>query len=169
MLLKQQDPPQVAVTVLDRLGSPARGAMVFFEEAGKGTRLLVTGADGRAMAGLEAPQAARVRAGASVNGSFALGDWTGLDDARQGLVVQLGESGGIVIRSVSATGSVRIVLATGWDLSLMMRFLGMDTGITPAKPLRIEGAPPGAYKVILGPSEVQVNIRPGSDGQASLP
>jgi len=169
LVLKPEDPPQVAVTVIGRSGIPMAGAMVFFEEDGKGTRLLVTSSDGRALVGLEAPLPARVRAGTFANGAIALGDWTSLDQARQGLALQLGETGGLEVQSASGKGSVRILSASGWDLSWMMRLLGVSTEIAPANPLRLDGVPAGVYDVVLGSSEVRANVAQGSSGTALLP
>jgi len=168
LVVQQQDPPQVAVTVLDRSGSPVAGAMVFFEEEGKGMRLLVTATDGKAPAGIEVPLAPRVRAGAFATSGFVLGDWTGLEQARQGLTVQLGATGGIVVSSASGEGLARVVSMSGWDLSWLMRLLGASTDITRAKPLRLDGLPEGAYTVTLGPSATTVSVAAGRLGEGTL-
>jgi Carboxypeptidase regulatory-like domain len=168
LVVQQQDPPQVAVTVLDSSGSPVAGAMVFFEEEGKGMRLLVTATDGKAPAGIEAPLAPRVRAGAFAASGFVLGDWTSLEQARQGLTVQLGATGGLVVSSAGAEGPARVVSTSGWDLSWLLRLLGASTDVTRAKPLRLDGLPEGAYTVTLGPSATTVNVAAGRLGEGNL-
>jgi hypothetical protein len=45
----------------------------------------------------------------------------------------------------------------------------MSTETAPAKPLRLDGVPAGVYEVILGSSEVRVNVPQGSSGTATLP
>jgi hypothetical protein len=168
LTVEQQNPPQVAVTVLDRSGAPASGAMVFFDEEGKGMRLLVTGTDGKAAAGIEAPLAPRVRAGAFASGSFELGGWIGLEQARQGITLQLGETGNLVVRSAKGGGTVRVVTHSGWDLSWMLRLLGGSTEVTPEQPLRIAGLPAGTYTVTVGPSATTVSVAAGSLGEGTL-
>ncbi|MFY9823208.1 MAG: carboxypeptidase-like regulatory domain-containing protein [Thermoanaerobaculia bacterium] len=168
LVVAQRDPPQVVVTVLDRSGSPVAGAMVFFEEEGKGMRLVVTATDGRAPAGIEAPLAPRVRAGAFAGGGFALGDWIGLDQARQGLAVQLGETGALVVRSTGGEGTARVVSPGGWDFSWLMRLLGASTNVTREQPLRLDGLPAGAYTVTLGASAATVSVDAGSLGEGTL-
>ncbi len=168
LVVGRQSPPQVVVTVLDRAGAPVSGAMVFFEEEGKGMRLLATSTDGSAAAGIEAPLAPRVRAGAFAGGGFALGDWTGLEEARQGLTLQLAGTGGLVVRSARGEGAARVLSPNGWDLSWMMRLLGGATEVTPAKPLRLEGLPAGDYTVTLGPSAATVSVTAGGLGEGTL-
>jgi hypothetical protein len=168
LVVKAQEPLQVTTTVLDRSGLPVSGAMVFFEEEGKGMRLLATGTDGSAAAGLEAPLAPRVRAGTFAGGAFALGDWIALDQAQQGLILQLGGTGGLMVRSAKGEGAARVLSPSGWDLSWMMRLLGGGTEVTPAQPLRFEGLPAGDYTVILGPSTTTVKVAPGGLGVGTL-
>jgi hypothetical protein len=167
LVVQPEDPPQVVVTVLDRSGTPLPGAMVFFEEEGKGMRLLVTARDGTAAAGIEPPLAPRVRAGAFVSG-FALGDWTSLDEARQGITVQLGGTGGLVVRSAKSEGTAQVLSPNGWNLSWMMRLLGGSMEVTPEHPLQLDGLPAGAYTVNLGASATTVNVAPGSLGEGIL-
>jgi hypothetical protein len=168
LVVGQQNPPQVAVTVLDRSSAPVAGAMVFFEEEGKGLRLLASGTDGSAVAGIEPPLAPRVRAGAFSGGGFALGDWTALEQARQGLTVQFAGTGGLAVRSAGGKGTARVVSPSGWDLSWMMRLLGGSTEVTPAQPLRLDGLPAGAYTVTLGPSTTTVSVASGGLGEGTL-
>lgn len=169
LVVQKQDPPRVAVTVLDRSGAPAAGAMVFFEEEGKGIRLLVTGTDGRALAGIEAPLPPRVRAGAFAGGGFVLGDWIGLEPARQGMTLQHGETGGLEVRSASGNGAVRVVSPGGWEVSWLMRLLGISSETSPEQPLRLEGLPAGAYTVTLGPSAATANVAEGGFSEVILP
>ncbi|HSS76934.1 MAG TPA: carboxypeptidase-like regulatory domain-containing protein, partial [Thermoanaerobaculia bacterium] len=168
LVVQKQDPPQVAVTVLDRSGSPVSGAMVFFEEQGKGMRLLVTATDGKAAAGIEPPLAPQVRAGAFIGGSFALGNWTSLEQARQGLTVRLGATGNLIVRSASGEGTARVVSPNGWDVSWMMRMLGANLEITPGKPLRLDGLPEGAYTVTLGAVAATVSVAAGGLSEGTL-
>jgi hypothetical protein len=168
LVVREQDPLQVTTAVLDRSGLPVSGAMVFFEEEGKDIRLLATGTDGSAVAGIEAPLAQRVRAGTFAGGAFALGDWTPLDQAQQGLTLQLGGTGGLVVRSAKGEGAARVLSPSGWDLSWMMRLLGGGTEISPAQPLRLEGLPAGAYTVTLGPAATTVNVAPGDLATGSI-
>jgi hypothetical protein len=141
--------------------------MVFFEEEGKGMRLLVTARDGTAAAGIEPPLTPRVRAGAFVSG-FALGDWIALDQARQGMTVQLGGTGGLVVRSAKSEGTAQVLSPNGWNLSWMMRLLGGSMEVTPEHPLQVDGLPAGVYTVNLGASATTVNVAPGSLGEGIL-
>ena len=168
LVVQPQAPPQITVTVLDRSGAPLPGAMVFFEEEGKGMRLLVAAADGGAAAGIEAPLAPRVRAGAFAGGGFALGDWTDLDTARQGLTLRFGETGGLVVKSARSEGTARVLSAAGWDLSWMMRLLGGSTEVKPEQPLRLEGLPGGDYTVVLGTSSAKVSVSAGNLGESTI-
>jgi hypothetical protein len=168
LTLGKREPTQIAVTVLDRSGAPAVGAMVFFEEEGKGMRLLVTGTDGSASAGLEAPLAPRVRAGAFANGGFAFGEWASLEQAQQGLALQPAATGGMVVRSAKRQGAVRVMSQSGWDVSWMMRLLGASTEITVERPLRLDGLPAGSYTVSLGGATSTVGIAAGSVGEGRV-
>jgi hypothetical protein len=168
LVIEPRDPLQVRVTVLDRSGAPVAGAMVFFEEEGKGMRLLATGTDGSAAAGIEAPFAPRVRAGAFAGGGFTLGGWSGLEQARQGVKLRLEETGGLVVRSARKEGAARVLSPEGWDLSWMMRLMGGSTEVTPAQPLRLDGLPAGAYTVTLGASAATVRVSPGGLGEGTI-
>jgi hypothetical protein len=109
-----------------------------------------------------------VRAGAFAGGGFSLGDWTDLDTARQGLTLRFGETGGLVVKSARSQGSARVLSATGWDLSWMMRLLGGSTEVKPEQPLRLVGLPGGDYTVVLGSSSAKVSISAGNLGESTI-
>lgn len=168
LVVQAAAPPQVTVTVLSVAGAPLPGAMVFFEEEGKGMRLLVAASDGSAAAGIEAPLAPRVRAGAFAAGGFALGDWTDLETARQGLVLHLGDAGGLLLRTKKGEGAARVLSSNGWDLSWMMRLLGGSTEVAPSRPLHLDGLPAGDYTVTLGAATAKVSVAPGAIGEGTI-
>ncbi len=168
LVVQAAAPPQVTVTVLSGAGAPLPGAMVFFEEEGKGMRLLVTASDGSAAAGIEAPLAPRVRAGAFAAGGFALGDWTDLETARQGLALHLGGTGSLLLRTEKSEGAARVLSPKGWDISWMLRFLGGGTEVTPSLPLHVDGLPAGDYTITLGSATAKVSVAPGTVGEATI-
>ena len=143
--------------------------MVFFEEEGKGMRLLVP----RLPTAAPRPGSRRrSRRGCGperfAGGGFALGDWTDLDAARQGLTLRLGETGGLVVKSARSAGNARVLSSTGWDLSWMMRLLGGSTDVKPEQPLRLDGLPGGDYTVAVGTSSAKVVVTAGNLGESTI-
>ena len=128
---------------------------MFLEIAGQGQRLLTTGADGKATAGLEGPEPSAVRAAAYAGGAWALGAWTPWDAALDGLTLAIGSNGGgsVVIESVRG-GVVKLTSADAWDLSWMLMQMGAPTVLVPGRPLDVSGLPAGSYGIALGGADV---------------
>lgn len=157
LVLGERSLPTVSVRVADLSGAPLPGAFVFLEEEGKGQRLLISAADGRATVTLEAPLPSRLRAAGYAGGRWGLGSWTALEDAREGLPVRL--SGAFSLRVESErTASPRVVSEKGWDLSWLLRLLGSPPVLSPEQPLLITGLPAGRYTVSEGRASVTVPV-----------
>ncbi|MDP9122497.1 MAG: carboxypeptidase-like regulatory domain-containing protein, partial [Acidobacteriota bacterium] len=170
LVLGQHETPSVAVQVVDAGGAPVPGAFVFFEEEGKGQRLLTTGADGNTSASLEAPLPPRVRVAAFSGRSWAFGSWAGREAAQsEGLVVATSGAGGsALVRSAKRHGSPRVMTAEGWDLSWLLRLLGAPPMLSPDSPLALTGLPAGQYRVELDGANVVTTISEGRPGEAVL-
>ncbi|HMB54228.1 MAG TPA: carboxypeptidase-like regulatory domain-containing protein, partial [Thermoanaerobaculia bacterium] len=84
----------VPVEVWTAAGAPARGAFVFFEaDPGASTRVVSADLDGRAELAYPEPVPERVRVAVHVDGRWVLGDWVALDEATDGLVLEVPATG----------------------------------------------------------------------------
>jgi hypothetical protein len=150
-LVVGDDAASLKVQVVSASGAPVAGAFVFLEEQGAGLRLLTTGADGTASAGLEGGAPAAVRASAYAAGIWTLGAWTPWDTAQQGLALESDGAGrGTLVISSTQPAAVRLVSADGWDLSFLYQILGAPLQVLPTKPLELQGLPAGAYTISGG-------------------
>ncbi|HVT14952.1 MAG TPA: carboxypeptidase-like regulatory domain-containing protein [Thermoanaerobaculia bacterium] len=159
----------VAVQVLGASGAPVAGAFVFLEEAGKGQRLLVADGAGKATATLEPPLPAQVRAAAFAGGSWAFGGWSSREAAEEGLALQVGNGGSsLTVTTSKRDGSPRIVGPEGWEVSWLLRQLGVPPALSPRRPLRVGGLAPGTYTVSLGGASVSVAVAADRAGEGVL-
>jgi len=168
LVLSTQDTPTVTVTVTDTAGAPRSGAFVFLEEEGKGQRLITTGPDGRATATLSAPLAARIRAAAFFSGTWGFGRWETRETARQGLSVEIGGAGTLLVRSAKSHGSPRIMTQSGWDLSWLLRQLGTPPELSPERPLLVAGLASGLYLVSLDSTSVTLDVSGSRPAEGKL-
>jgi hypothetical protein len=161
-------PPSISVQVSDSGGLPASGAFVFFEEEGKGLRLVTTAMDGRALVTLEPPLPTRVRVAAFASGAWGFGGWVSWESALQGVVVQVQGSGSILVSSAQSQGSPRVVTQDGWELSWLLRQLGAPPVVSPDQPLRLGGLPEGRYSVTLDRASVTLDVTGASAANGEL-
>jgi hypothetical protein len=168
LVLGEHQGPTVTITVVDAAGAPAAGAYVFFEEAGKGQRMLVSDAAGAATVTLEAPLPAQVRAAAFAGGAWGLGGWVTMEAAGDGLAVALSGAGSLQVSSEQGRGSPQILSDQGWDLSWLLRQLGSPPTISPDQPLQVNGLVPGTYTVSLSGRSVTVLVTPDRPGEGRL-
>ncbi len=160
---------QIEVNVSDSEGLPAAGAFVFFEEEGKGLRILTASAEGTASASLEPPLPVRVRAAALLGSTWGLGSWATLDQARERLTLTLARRHeGILVESEACQGSPRVLTSDGWDLTWMLQLLGIPAVIAPERPFALEGLPPGSYTLTLEGASLALQVRSGERTQKRL-
>ncbi len=167
LVVRDSLPSQVAITVLDQAGRPAPGAFVFFEEQGRGVRLLTTDASGTATAVLEPPFAPRLRAAAFARGVFTFGDWMTFnenqgDEAPRSMNLQLVATGGVLVRTTRLEGSPQIASEAGWNITWLLRLLGVNPQVTLNQPLELDGLPLGLYTARLETSTVTLEVSEGS-------
>ena len=160
LVLGPDDPVRLHVAVLDAAGSPVPGALVFLEEEGRAPRLLTAGADGRAVAPIEEPHPARLRAAALAGGRWALGAWTGWERAAEGLTLAVAPSGSLAIES-SRAGVPRVLSEQGWDVSWLLTRVGARPEVAPGLPLVLDGLPAGRYTIALDGVERRVAVPAG--------
>jgi hypothetical protein len=164
--LNERPAPRLEILVTDTEGGPVAGAFVFLDEDGRGQRILTTAADGRAVASLEPPLPARVRAAATSGHTWGWGNWVDWEKAREGLAVPLGASGSLILSSETRQGSPRVVSAEGWDLSWLLRQLGAPVVVAPGQPWRLDGLPAGRYLVSLGEASLTVAVQKSEPAEA---
>jgi hypothetical protein len=160
--------PRLEITVVGADGGPAGGAFVFFEEDGKGLRIVMTGADGRAAAGIEAPLPRRLRAAATTGTGWAFGGWVAWSEAQTGLALQIGGGGSLLIRSDEGRSEPQVAEQSGWDVSWLLRQLGTAPSAAPGQPLRLIGLPAGRYTVSTATKALAVSLRDGDEAQLDL-
>jgi hypothetical protein len=168
LVLGPRDKTEISVAVLNPDGAPVAGAVIFVEEDGKGIRLLTTGTDGTAKAALEPPFPLRLRVATLANGSWSFGNWVSPDQASQGLTLQVGSTGSLLVLSGKQGGPLRLASDGGWDISWLLRLLGSDATLTPPAPFQIKGLPPGQYLVTLESTTITATVSPGTISQAAL-
>jgi hypothetical protein len=161
LVLGDETAPTLTVQALDASGLPAAGAFVFLAEEGKGLRLLTTAADGKTTITLEPPLAPRLRAAAYANGSWGFGRWTSREAAQEGISISVAGSGGLIVSSDKKEGPPAITTQDGWDLTWMLRLLGVDPRVTKDQPLQVTGLPAGQYQVALGGSGMTIAVEDG--------
>lgn len=167
--LREPADPELRVAVLSADGAPVPGALVFLQEEGRGERILTTGADGRAALRVEPPFPPRLRLAATSGNLWALGSWTGWEEAAEGLTLRLsGAAGTLRAVSESARGALRIVAQDGWDLSWLLTRLGGRPELSPDLPWRLDGLPAGTYTVTLGEASRTVRVQDGEAAEASF-
>jgi len=168
LVLGEPKAPKVTVLVTDPAGTPMPGAFVFFEEEGKGQRLVTTAADGRTTVSLDPPLAPRVRAAAFGGGTWGFGSWATWEAAQEGITVPLAGAGSLVVHSPRRRGSPHIVTAAGWDLSWMLRLLGTPPSLSAEQPLQLTGLPAGPYSVSLEGASVTVSVEDGKAREGKI-
>jgi carboxypeptidase family protein len=168
LVLGQHQMPTVPVQVTGGSGAPVVGAFVFFEEEGKGLRLVTAAAEGRTEVAVEAPLPPRVRAAAFAGGAWGFGSWTSFEAAQEGLVVPVAGAGALRVRSARRQGAPQILAKGGWDLSWMMRLLGAPPALTPDRPLEVTGLPAGQYRVALEGANLNLAVEDGKTAEARL-
>ncbi|HVT57502.1 MAG TPA: carboxypeptidase-like regulatory domain-containing protein [Thermoanaerobaculia bacterium] len=169
LILGKRSSPAIEVRVLGTSGAPIAGAFVFLEEEGKGQRILTTDAEGKASASIEPPLAPRVRPAVATGNGWIFGGWVPAAQAQdEGLTVQSGPAGSLLLTSAAKSGSPRIVSDSGWDLSQLMRQLGATPLLTPGRPLRLDGLPVGSYNVSLDGASLTVVVTADAPVEARL-
>lgn len=168
LILGDAKPPTLEVRVVDAGKVPVPGAFLFVEEKGKGQRLVVASADGKATVTLEPPLPAQVRVAAFANGAWGLGSWTTLEQALEGLTVQAGGGGTLLLETEKRQGFPSIVTQDGWDLSWLLRQLGAPPFLSAEKPFEMTGLPLGTYSISLGGASLALQVGKGKPAHGRL-
>jgi hypothetical protein len=168
LVLEDRSRDRVVVRILGPDGRPIPGALVFLEEESKGIRLLTADAAGEAAVTLHPPRPPRVRAAASEGGHWQLGGWTTLEEAREGLVLEIGDGGSITLTTDGDPEPVQILSAAGWDVSWLRTRLGRRPMAAEGRPLTVEGLPPGTYEVVADGFRRRVTVEPFEDAEVRI-
>jgi protocatechuate 3,4-dioxygenase beta subunit len=168
LVLGEPRPPVVKAGVVDAQGAPVAGAYVFLEEEGKGQRLVITAADGLARVTLEPPLPNRVRVAAFAAGAWAFGPWRSLEEARQGLALELTGGGELRLETGKPEGSPRILTQDGWDLSWLLRQLGAPPVVAAERPFHLSGLPAGDYSIFLDGASLTLSVGRGRPAEGRL-
>ncbi|HVT19433.1 MAG TPA: carboxypeptidase regulatory-like domain-containing protein [Thermoanaerobaculia bacterium] len=169
LVLSKRKPAAIEVRVLSADGTPLPGVFVFMEEEGKGQRILTTDAEGKASAGVEPPLSPRVRPAVATGSGWIFGGWVSSAQAQdEGLTLQPGPAGSLLLISAGKEGPPRIVSESGWDLTALLRQLGTAPVLSPERPLRLDGLPVGRYVVSLAGTSVTVAVSADSSTEARL-
>lgn len=158
LVLGERKVPSLTVRIVDAGGAPIPGAFVFVDEEGKGQRLVVADAQGKAEIRLEPPLAPRVRAAAFSAGSWGFGDWLDGPIAEAGLRVEVAGAESFVVTSETHRGSPRILTSNGWDVSWLLRLLGAPPMLAPDRPLQMSGLVAGRYSVSLDGASITLDV-----------
>lgn len=157
LVVGAEKPSEVRIAVT-RGGQPAAGAFVFAELENEGQRILTTDATGTATLRIAENSAARrLRLAGFDQGSWSFGTWRARDDSAIALAIDRG--GALTI--AGATGEVEIVRADGWNVSQLLRRIGVPPRVGPAAPLLLAGLAPGSYTVAVGGKTLQAEVSAG--------
>lgn len=138
----------VTLRVQDSSGMPAPGAFIFVESSGRAPVILTTDAGGAASFRLAEDDQPRLRVAAVASGQWTFGDWMSINDQERDVIVRVGKVGILSIGGSSEGHFVRIVSLTGWDVSAMLRSIGVPIRLNEPS-IAISGLPPGAYVVAM--------------------
>jgi hypothetical protein len=154
---------EVAIEVAGRGGEPAAGALVVLETEDGALPVATADVNGRARFPL-LPHVTRFRAAALHNGAWTFGAWASRGDR----TLQIGETGGLVITAEELSGPVRLVEASGWDVTAILARLGASKLLAPGRPADFRGLPPGSYAIAVGEARASAAVRAGEVVQAQV-
>ena len=147
----------VTLRVHDSSGLPVPGAFVFVETVGRPAVILTTDSAGATTFRLAKDDEPRLRVAAIASGQWALGDWLSITERNGDISVRLGQAGTLAIRGSPHGGLLRLVSQTGWDISAMLRAIGVRArGDEPS--IVVPGLPAGAYVVAMGAMSRTVQV-----------
>jgi hypothetical protein len=141
-------------------GRPAAGAFVTLEAASGEGRLLTTDSAGDATATFPAGLTGRIRLAASHHGVWSFGEWQDVSDAD--VRIELPKSGALIVKS-DRPGDLEIGTQNGWSVTTLYRRLGMRLTATTTAPVRLDGLPPGAYRVTINGTAREEVVKPGGE------
>jgi protocatechuate 3,4-dioxygenase beta subunit len=148
---------------------PAPGALVLIELDGSGLRVLTTDSEGIARTILSPPHPPRWRAAALAGTRWVLGDWS--ESARsmpERDELQLGATGSLVVSADGRSGAVSVATPDGWQVDMLLRWIGASPVVSPERPLTIVGLPVGRYTVSLPPAAVTAEIKEGRTAEVTF-
>lgn len=136
----------VRVTVVGTSG-PHGGAFVFVQAEGGAVQLANAGSSGQAVLRWPPPHPKQLRAAALGEGRWVLGRWREVRGRAWQDTLTFGAAGGLEVRSRKGSGALAVEGIEGWELAALLRQLGQRLYLSPEAPLRLEGLPPGRYRV----------------------
>jgi hypothetical protein len=71
------------------------------------------------------------------------------------------EGGSLAIVAAEASGRPQILTADGWDLSVLLSWLGSPPRLSPSSPLTVGGLPPATFTVALGDRREAATVEAG--------
>jgi len=151
----------VEIAVFSQDGEPVRQGFIFFEMPGSGLRVRSLNAIGQAQLPLPHPLPKQLRVAAFSGGDWFLGTWKAFGPEEENLELRLGPTGTLQVHGSLSSGRLAVSAPGGWDMSRLLARLGrapvlVDRGWT------LTGLPRGRYRVEMGASVGEADVRPGS-------
>jgi hypothetical protein len=157
---------EVVIEVAGRHGEPAAGALVVLETEDGALPVATADVNGSARFSL-LPHVKRFRAAALYGGTWAFGAWTTLFGSGE-RALQIGETGTLVVTAEDLAGPVRLVEASGWDVSALLARLGASKLLAPGRPVDFQGLPPGSYALAVAGARANATVKAGETVQARV-
>jgi hypothetical protein len=146
----------------------ARGAMVFLETDGGRLDLASADQNGNAEFHLSAPYPARIRAAASFEGRWALGEWVSWESAAERPIALRGGAAGNVVVHGKAGGALTVTSGQGWRIDQLMKWVGAFLDLQPDSDVAVNGLPAGDYVIATPAQRRTVTVQPAKTARLDL-
>lgn len=137
----------------------ARGAMVLLETDGGRLDLASADQNGNAQFRVSAPYPSRVRAAASFEGRWALGEWVAWSSAtEEPIALHGGVTGNLIVHGKTG-GALTVTSAGGWRIDQLMKWVGAFLDLRPDSDVALNGLPLGEYVITVSTSRRTVTVQ----------
>lgn len=163
----EQESVRVAVEGAD--GGALSGALIFVQSTRGETRVLTSGADGRATLELEEPVPEAVRFALLQPGAGLLGGWLDWERiAGTEVVLRPAPTAHLLVRSDRERSAFELGGPGGWDVGDLLRRLGLPLVIEPGAPLALASLPEGDYLLRTPGRDRILTLVAGENAEVSL-